>query len=84
MVPKSHKYLSLPAGKSLDSKFPPTMLTHIGKLLKTTVPPSLEKSFEMEGSLVSFSHTFFFFKQIELAKVFMYPLVVALCSSHII
>ncbi|XP_069010231.1 sodium/hydrogen exchanger 2 [Embiotoca jacksoni] len=25
MVPKSHKYFSLPAGKSLDSKFPPVM-----------------------------------------------------------
>ncbi|CAK6959217.1 sodium/hydrogen exchanger 2 [Scomber scombrus] len=28
MVPKSHKYFSLPAGKSLDSKFPPERLSY--------------------------------------------------------
>lgn len=34
VVPKSHKYFSLPAGKSLDSKFPPVRLSHAGKRLK--------------------------------------------------
>ncbi|KAI3356373.1 hypothetical protein L3Q82_017598 [Scortum barcoo] len=28
VVPKSHKYFSLPAGKSLDSKFPPARLSY--------------------------------------------------------
>lgn len=35
--PKSHKYFSLPAGKSLDSKFPPGRLSYTGKILK--LPP---------------------------------------------
>ncbi|KAM4608391.1 sodium/hydrogen exchanger 2 [Polymixia lowei] len=30
MTPKSHKYFSLPAGKSLDSRFPPKRLSHAG------------------------------------------------------
>lgn len=39
VVPKSHKYFSLPAGKSLDSKFPPGRLSYTGETLKPLLTP---------------------------------------------
>ena len=39
VVPKSHKYFSLPAGKSLDSKFPPGRLSYTGETLKPPLTP---------------------------------------------
>lgn len=53
-VPRSHKYFSLPAGKSLDSKFPPQRLSYTGKPLK---PPHLSLSrFKVRNTLF---HTVF-------------------------
>lgn len=46
-MPKSHKYFSLPAGKSLDSKFPPGRLSFTGKFPAVCVCVFLPSPFDV-------------------------------------
>ncbi|XP_029937365.1 sodium/hydrogen exchanger 2 isoform X2 [Myripristis murdjan] len=51
VVPKSHKYFSLPAGKSLDSKFPPGRLSHADdeETMSEMAYPSRRSRFSQPG-----------------------------------
>uniref|UniRef100_A0A8C4H6G8 Sodium/hydrogen exchanger n=1 Tax=Dicentrarchus labrax TaxID=13489 RepID=A0A8C4H6G8_DICLA len=51
VVPKSHKYFSLPAGKSLESKFPPTRLSYTDdqETMSEVAYPSRRSRFHQPG-----------------------------------
>ncbi|XP_035532592.1 sodium/hydrogen exchanger 2 [Morone saxatilis] len=51
VVPKSHKYFSLPAGKSLDSKFPPKRLSYTDdqETMSEVAYPSRRSRFQQPG-----------------------------------
>lgn len=75
-VPKSQKYFSLPAGQSLDSRFPPARLSYTGKLTKTfCFPPGRFSwdciSFPAHGiySWVYFCKTSFLFEDKVLCRI---------------